>query len=155
MAFVGYALGQMTMVDRERGNRAAIESSGLTLNEEDIIRVEFSVDSITAQLTSRLAVSRRPNAILTANNRITMALLSALQELDLTIPADIAVVAFDDLPVFSLLSPPLSAVSQPAYEMGARCVELLLGQLNGSIQPPFQPAILQAELKVRKSSKKI
>jgi DNA-binding LacI/PurR family transcriptional regulator len=155
IAFVGYALGQMTMVDRERGFRAAFEASAIELKEEDVIHVEFSVESITSQLVTKLSGANRPNAIFAANNRITMAVLSALQELNLAISRDISVVAFDDLPVFSLLSPPLSAVAQPAYDMGARCVDLLLGQINGSLQPPFQPTIFNAELKVRQSSRKM
>jgi DNA-binding LacI/PurR family transcriptional regulator len=155
LGFIGYALGQMSMLDRERGFRAALNDAGLNIRPDDVVLVDFTVESIQTQISTRFAGTDRPQAVLAGNNRITIALLSALQELNLIIPQDMAVVAFDDLSIFSLLTPPLTAVAQPAYAMGQIAVDLLLGQLSGSGKPPYEPVVFPAELVVRGSSKKI
>jgi len=155
IGFIGYALGQKSMVDRDRGYRAALKDAGLEANRADVVLVDFTVESIQSQISDRFSSQDRPQAVLAGNNRITIALLSALRDLSLKIPKDIAVVAFDDLPIFTLLAPPLTAVAQPAYEMGRVAVELLLAQLSGKAQPPYEPVVFPGELVVRASSQRL
>jgi LacI family transcriptional regulator len=69
------------------------------------------------------------------------------------IPDDMAVVGFSNLDLTDLLSPPLSVVRQPAYEMGRVAAELLIGVIE-SKKPvtEFENRVLPAELLVRESS---
>jgi LacI family transcriptional regulator len=70
------------------------------------------------------------------------------------VPEDVALVGFNDEPVASLLTPMLSSVSQPAFEMGKVAAQLFLEQLNSEkiIQP--RTITLKPVLKVRESSLK-
>jgi DNA-binding LacI/PurR family transcriptional regulator len=91
-----------------------------------------------------------PHAVFVANNLMTLGALRMIHERRVRIPDEIAVVSFDDMPWAISLHPPLTAVAQPAHEMGASAAELLLSR----IQKPGRPArriTLQTELIVRAS----
>ena len=68
-----------------------------------------------------------PDAVLVANNLMTVGALEALRDEGLTVPDDMRVVGFDDAPWAKLLQPSLTVVAQPTYEIGRRSAELLLG----------------------------
>ena len=62
---------------------------------------------------------------------MTIGALQAIAQAKLAIPADIAVVSFDDMPWSVLLQPPLTAMAQPAYDLGVESARLLLSRLEG------------------------
>jgi LacI family kdg operon repressor len=70
----------------------------------------------------------------------------------LKVPEDIALVAFDDLPHALTITPFLTVIAQPGYQMGKKAAELLLDRLNSSTVNSFKELILPCELIVRVSS---
>jgi LacI family transcriptional regulator len=68
----------------------------------------------------------RPTALIAANNFITIGAMKALQEVEMEVPEDIALVGFDDLPSAMVTFPFFTVASQPAYQMGARAMQLLV-----------------------------
>lgn len=80
-----------------------------------------------------------------------MGALVALRQAGLQVPGDMAVVCFDDLPQASLIDPFLTVAAQPAYDMGAEAVRLLLERLAEPERKP-QTVVLPVELIVRRSS---
>ena len=77
--------------------------------------------------------------------------MQAIRRAGLRIPEDVALVVFGDLDVFALTFPPISAVAQPAYEVGQRTVQLLLARIGDVNGTPPQLVILPTELVVRES----
>lgn len=77
-----------------------------------------------------LAMSKRPTAILCTSNTIAIGALAALQEEKVSLPREIALVSFGDLEWTTLVSPPLTVITQPTLEMGRRAAMLLLDQLE-------------------------
>lgn len=73
-----------------------------------------------------LALPEPPTAIQTLNDYLALGVYRAAQELHLRIPQDLSVVGYDDLPLSSLLMPPLTTIHQPAYSMGEAGCELLI-----------------------------
>jgi DNA-binding LacI/PurR family transcriptional regulator len=80
----------------------------------------------------------------------TLGALTAIQELGLRIPDDIAISTFDDIPWASLLNPPLTAVPQPTYALGKTAGEMLLARIADPDRPPAQIR-LELQLVVRES----
>ena len=70
-----------------------------------------------------------PTAIFTANNLMTLGALNAIHEKGLSIPRNVAIVGFDDMPWAPSLDPPLTAVAQPTYELGCTAANLLLQRI--------------------------
>ena len=98
-----------------------------------------------------LDLSVPPTAVFSANNKMTLGALKAIHERCMTIPDEIAVVGFDDMPWAASLQPPLTVVAQPAYDMGRMTASLLLERLNNP-ELPIRNIVLDTELIVRASS---
>ena len=92
-----------------------------------------------------------PTAIFAANNLTALGVLRALRERGRRLPDDVSLVGFDDLPTAELLDPPLTVVSQPTYQLGARAAELLLRRVEHP-DAPVQQVVLTARLVVRGST---
>ncbi|AJY44622.1 LacI family DNA-binding transcriptional regulator [Martelella endophytica] len=82
---------------------------------------------------ARLLLSRdkRPDVILTANDNIAIGTGRAIQEAGLSVPGDIAIASFNDIPVAQFLNPPLSTMNIPGEAIGEAAVDLLVEQING------------------------
>ena len=102
-----------------------------------------------------LKLDQRPTAIFSVNNLMTMGTLKAINEIRLKIPDDISVIGFDDMPWLTLITPPLTAVRQPVYKMGAEAAKLLFENINLEIEKPPTRIILKPELIVRSSTSPI
>ena len=63
-------------------------------------------------------------------------MLQALRRLGLRCPADVSLVGFDDADWAEAISPPLSVVAQPVYELGAEAGRLLLDRVHGTDRRP-------------------
>ena len=72
-----------------------------------------------------------PGVILTANDNMAIGTYRAIQEASLSIPHDIAVVSFNDIPVAQFLTPPLSTMKIHGEHIGETAVDLLLERLSG------------------------
>lgn len=110
----------------------------------------------TMQLAGRLALEllfdspSTPTAFFCANGVITQGVLRALRESKKSIPRDIALVGFDDLPAFSLFEPTLTVAAQPTELIGRTAAQLLFRAISSPEAPP-ELVILPPELHWRES----
>ena len=102
-------------------------------------------------LTDLFASRNRPDAIFTANSASTIWAIEALKELNIEMGKDVALVAFDDVDFYTLISPSVTAVRQPAAELGNVSVRLLLQRINGEFKTTSVRAVLPVSLTVRES----
>ncbi|MFE7355095.1 LacI family DNA-binding transcriptional regulator [Streptomyces sp. NPDC057543] len=87
-----------------------------------------------------------------AHNDISAAgVLRALRAAGRSVPDDIAVVGFDDIPMAEHTEPPLTTVRQPTRQMGETAARMLLAHLGGTAVPDA-PVVLPTELVVRHSA---
>ncbi|MFG6403483.1 MULTISPECIES: LacI family DNA-binding transcriptional regulator [unclassified Microbacterium] len=89
-------------------------------------------------------------AIFSSNDQMALGLLHAIRSEGLEVPRDVSIVGFDDIPEAAHFWPPLTTVRQDFAELGRRCVELLLGPIDGG--PPVTAEIIIPELIVRASA---
>ena len=72
--------------------------------------------------------------------------------MDISVPDEMAVVGFDDLPTSMIVDPFLTVAAQPAYEMGQKATELLVNRLNNKMSAEYQEIILPTVFIERQSS---
>jgi len=99
----------------------------------------------------RLADEPTCTAVFSANDQMALGLLRAFHERGRTVPDDISVVGFDDLPDTVAYTPPLTTMHQDFAEVGRRCVELLVRQLGARRTLPGK-TLVGARLVVREST---
>lgn len=112
---------------------------------------------LSSQASARVAMSQlfssrsRPQALFTANNFSTTWVIEALKEMEIEIGKDVALVGFDDIEFYALLTPPITAVTQPAAELGRMSARLLLQRIKGELTGPSIRTVLPVSLVIRES----
>jgi LacI family transcriptional regulator len=145
--------GIRTADDRLAGYRDALRAAKRRNSAKLVRRTEYRADGARQATVDLLTQDERPDALLVANSTMAIGVLGALSEKGLKLGKDVGVVAFDDAPWAPLVNPPLSVVSQPAYEIGTVAAQLLLARIADSGRPPTTTT-LSATLITRGSSKK-
>ena len=98
-----------------------------------------------------LAQPERPDALITANDNMAIGAYRAIQEAGLSIPGDIAVASYNDIPVAQFLSPPLSTMRILSEAIGETAVDLLIERIQGRSYPKH--VVIPAEMIWRDSSR--
>jgi LacI family transcriptional regulator len=93
----------------------------------------------------------RPTALVVANDTMATGVLSLLQEAGLSIPADMSLVGFNDLPSVKFLDPPLTSVQIPMQIIAQTAVDVIRQRIAGDYPVPLK-IFLPTTLKVRKST---
>jgi LacI family transcriptional regulator len=142
--------------ERLEGYKNALLDNGLPFNEKYVKYCSHGgmiVSEIEEALNNLLKMKQKPDAIVTASDRITLESLISLKKLHQKIPDDIALVGFTNSNVPELLSPTLTTIRMPAFEIGQVATELLI-QIIESKRPvtEFETRVLQTEFTVRESS---
>lgn len=150
IAFIGNATSHYPeFFARFRGYVKALAAHGLDRNEA------LELDATNADADGAAAVRRlitegtRFDAILAASDTIAIGAIRALKAEGISIPEDVAVVGFDDIPAARLTNPPLSSVVQDASLAGKHLVESLIAQVEGRVA---EDELLPVRLMVRESS---
>jgi LacI family transcriptional regulator len=153
IAFVNGPTSIRQCADRREGARKALRRarrrSEATLGE--ITVSALAVDHGERAVAAILAATPRPTAVMCANDLLALGVLRGLAEIGISVPDEIAVVGYDDVTFASMLSPALTSVRQPKYELGATAAQLLLEEALGS-EHEHRSVRFEPELIVRASS---
>jgi DNA-binding LacI/PurR family transcriptional regulator len=98
-------------------------------------------------------VLERPDvtAVFAANDQMALGLLHACHEAGRTVPGELSIAGFDDIPEAPYFTPPLTTVRQPFSEMGRLALELLLAEIKRG-RRSAERAIIAPELVIRAST---
>jgi LacI family transcriptional regulator len=142
-----------TARERVAGAADALRDAGLDVDPELIVPGAHAAGDAEAAVRRVLALpaERRPTALFTANNRITVGAVRALRDLD---PDDQpALVGFDDFELADMLATPVSVVRQAPAEMARLAAEAAYARLDGDEQAPRR-MVVPCELVARGSGER-
>jgi LacI family transcriptional regulator len=153
VAFVNGPSTIRQCIDRKEGARRAARRArrrGKTTLREVPVGA-LTIEHGEAAVAALFALEPRPTAVMCANDLLALGVLRGLAAAGVGVPDEMAVVGYDDVAFASMLSPSLSSVRQPKYELGVVAAELLLEEVGGL--PHEHRAIrFEPELVVRASS---
>lgn len=143
--------------ERLMGYEKALKEQGIPVNPEYIKYCKHGgkdLDEIETAITGLLKMKPRPDAIITASDRITIGAMAILKKKKISIPKQVALVGYSNFSAPEIFNPELTTISQPAFEIGRTAAELLIKLIESKRQPAkFEKRILPSELVVRESSK--
>jgi LacI family transcriptional regulator len=129
-----------TTLERLAGYELGLERNGLAY-EPALVESGESRRAEAGDATRRLlALPEPPTGLISGNNAMTIGVLEALKDRGMTVPDDIALVAFDDFEWAEFFSPRLTVIAQPTAELGEQAVELLLSRLE---DPTLEPRTIR------------
>jgi LacI family transcriptional regulator len=149
IAFLGDPRGSPDAAERWRGFKAAHRAVDRPLWRPAIPIGFRTADGLQAA-RDLLARPERPNGIVCANDEIAMGVLEAARVARISVPTDLAVTGWDDIPAARHLTPPLTTVRQPMTELGRRAALLLRDRITTRRAEP-RHEVLPTELVVRSS----
>jgi LacI family transcriptional regulator len=131
---IGFIAGRPDLrssVLRDAGYRSALLEAGIRF-EPGLVGVGRYEEDASRQLAQGLLSQvDRPTAIFAANDLSAIAVLGVANELGISVPDELSVIGFDDIPEASRHVPALSTVRQPMQRLGEVATRLLIGLMNG------------------------
>ncbi len=137
--------------DRRDGYKQALLEAGLQIQPELIVESDWTQEGGYLAMRRLLVLPERPTGVFAASDAMAIGGLHAIHEAGLRVPDDISIVGFDDLPIASFASPPLTTIHQPIVELGTIAAELMMDLLERPARGPVQVQV-PAKLIVRSSS---
>lgn len=122
--------GLSTTRERYQGYIKALEEKGIKPDDELIIYGNSKESGGIEGTRKLLSLGEPPTAIFSTNNLMTLGCLEEIHRQRVSIPGELAIIGFDDMSWSSALKPPLTAVRQPAYELGVNAAELLMKRIS-------------------------
>lgn len=137
------------------GYEDALRSGGIKLEEDLVKDGNFRFQSGADAAEELLRRKERPTAIFASNDEMGAGVVATAHRLGISIPRELSVVGFDDVPYASITWPALTTVHQPIAEMGAAAAGLLIAGIQSRKGDPDGPApsiSFQHEMKIRGST---
>ncbi|MCA1899698.1 MAG: substrate-binding domain-containing protein [Chloroflexi bacterium] len=144
IAFIG---GHADDVEGDSGQRLRayqdfVRQNGLNDDPALIGMGDYAFDG-GAQATRKFIQADAPfSAILVSGDKTALGAIHALNEAGLSVPDDVAIIAFDDSADAALSQPPLTTIGFSAFELGRQAAELLLRQIQDPAHPPASVKIV-------------
>jgi LacI family transcriptional regulator/LacI family repressor for deo operon, udp, cdd, tsx, nupC, and nupG len=150
IGFIGGIPRISTSTERRAGYEEALRDHGLPVDPALIKEGDSRRERGTYLTNDLLDLDDPPTALFTGNNLTTLGALSAIVVRGLSVPEDVALVGYDDIPWAMALNPPPTVIDQPGYEMGRRAAQTLLDRITTPNRSPTT-VTLQPKLIVRQS----
>lgn len=151
IAYVSGPLRVRQVQDRLTGLQEAAQQGDATVEIVMAGAMNIAEGRRCGQALAGRPAGRRPDAVFAANDLLALGVLQALMAGGVRVPAEVAVVGYDDIEFASAAVVPLSSVRQPAAGIGATAVDILIEEAEGG-EPGGRHTVFEPELVVRESS---
>lgn len=123
-SFVSISQSLPICQNRMEGFKAALKEAGIPQNDTQVVYCTDN-ESMYIQVKKLLQSDNRPDGLIASVEKIVTPVYLACHELKIRIPEDIKVIAFASLDTAPILNPPLTTITQPAFEIGKAAATLL------------------------------
>ena len=147
IAYLSGSVNAVSVKQRRAGVFQALVAAGLDCDEALLdVRIPIEPPELSPQAVEQiLGASPRPTAVLCVNDSVALDVLRGLESAGVRVPADMSVVGYDDLRFAAELSPSLTTVAQPTYQLGYAAADLLLDEVRSDHthrEVLFQPSLV-------------
>ncbi|WP_332813277.1 LacI family DNA-binding transcriptional regulator [Ramlibacter sp.] len=143
--------GLWTASEKFKGYLEGLKEAQLEFDPDLVLPGDYSFESGENQALALLDLKPRPDALIVANNLMTLGAMRVFLRQGVQIPGELALVGYDDALWTDVVRPTVTVVSQPTYELGAVSIRTLLARLANRSTEPKQ-VVLDTRLIVRESS---
>lgn len=161
IGFIGADLQNQSNLKRLQGYLNALKAHDIDVDERLLTGRKEAVSGVPGYSTEKMgyegvkrlmSLPNPPTAVFARNDFTAIGAMTAIKEAGLSIPHDMAIVGFDDIPMATHTSPPLTTVRQPMRLQGQLAAEMLLRRILN--EDPFEreERVLECELIVREST---
>lgn len=139
-----------------------LDNVDMTIEEDEVnhlieihgvLFARFPESIIPGYIAGKMLLKKknRPSGIIAMNDWLAVGIIAALQEAGVFVPDEIAVIGFDDLVWAAHVSPPLTTMRVPIYDIGAESAKLLIDYIEKGREAELIEKMMSVELVIRKS----
>lgn len=138
---------------RMQGYLDALEEAGLPVDMDCVIDCSNDL-TVNKEILSKVLMHQKPDGIFASVERLALATYYTCHDNNILIGKDVKVICFSSLEIASLLNPPLSTITQPAYDMGQAAAKSLFQLLkaNRGDVGCYEHRVLNSQLYIREST---
>ncbi|MBS3936989.1 MAG: LacI family DNA-binding transcriptional regulator [Peptococcaceae bacterium] len=149
IAFISGPRDLVVSLDRIEGYRRALRASSRNLPEL-VVETSFTTAGGREAMARLASLAEMPDAIVAADDVIALGVIHWLKEHGFAIPADVAVIGFNDDPMSAFMQPALTTLRISTYALGFESARMLIDMLEN--QSPSEQLVIPAELIVRQTT---
>lgn len=136
IAYIGGPAGLYSVEERRAGFLKAMAEADLKVRKEHLAGGSFAPDFARKATLEFLKTRSPPTAIFGSSDYLAIGIMQGLKQAGISIPSQMSVIGFDDMPLTELFNPPLTAIRQPIEALGRQGFQVLFSLLSGK-QPPM------------------
>jgi LacI family transcriptional regulator len=138
-------------IERLLGYSKALQDAQLSIPDKLTFCGNFQYESGREAMAQILRADPKPSAVLVANDEMALGALETARQQGISVPEELAVIGFDDIPGAALVHPSLTTVRQPMDQLGRRAFKLLYDRFRDAGSFPGRNEILPTQLVVRQT----
>lgn len=152
---IGFINGNMNFKysrHREKGYLESLRAAGLEVNPAWIAHLSaIDYQLALSNAYHMLSLPNRPDAIFACSDLLAVGAINAAKQLKLDVPHDVSVVGFDNIELTTMITPSITTIEQPCFQIGYQSCELLIEKINNP-NAEVKQIMLDTELIVRDST---
>ncbi len=156
IGFIGGPKNWPSADDRLAGYQDALEKHHIPFRSEMIFQGDLRFESGIAAIEYFLTLSDWPTAIFSANDQMAFGALSKARSMNISIPEDISLIGFDDIPFYSLYNTKLTTMRQDIQALCDNAFDILMKKINNEIdEEEEQKVVIPTKLKIGETCRKL
>ena len=152
---IGMLAGEFRFSDRSfhrwNGYKKCLKDNQIAYDPELLLHARYTPVSGCNGLKRFINTKNPPTAVFCSNDLLAIGAIEGARQLGVSIPHDISIIGFDDMQIASFISPSLTTIRQPTYEMGKQGAEALIDIIEGKAGKPVHK-LLDISLVPREST---
>jgi LacI family repressor for deo operon, udp, cdd, tsx, nupC, and nupG len=137
---------------RLQGYLESLEKAGIKEDPDLILQLpDVNYDVASSAIKELMLAHKRPDAFFCVSDAYAAAVIKSCTKMGLRVPQDVMVVGFDNIDIAAMLSPTITTINQPKYQLGFSSCELLIELINNP-NPSVRSILMETELIVREST---
>ncbi len=155
IGFVRAAVETRNIRLREEGFYAGLGRLGLEADKSFVFSVDQTYHGACDDMKAILAGRPRlPTALVCGNDIIACGCLKACSDTGISVPDELSIVGFDNLPLAAVVDPPLTTIQVSKAQIGRMAIQLLVSRLRGDADVPSVKVLIGGKLVERRSVKR-
>lgn len=152
IAFIAGPESLSSAARRRKAFQSALAKCRLKVSPECIVSGELNAQGGYTAMQKLLHVSPRPTAVIATSDLMAIGAMQAAQEAGLHVPEDMSVIGFDDLPISTMVNPPLTTIGLSRHEIAERAFSVLLNASGSGKKKKLEKRAILPRLVVRGST---
>jgi len=140
-----------TYFDRKNGYIEALRKNEIPYDKSLVLVNSLTSDEGISAVRQLMDLPNPPDAIFCGNDTTALSSMIYLRDRGIRIPEDVGIVGFSNEPFSKVVSPSISTIAQPGFQMGQKAAEMLIGQIENK-ERTYRTIVLPTELIIRESS---